>query len=458
MLRVLTQTPDTTFQSAEFLVRMLIALLGGMLIGLERERAQVSGKSKDKGSIPGLRSFGLISLYGALSSYLTLTGVEGLGNVLSSLAFSGMIIVVLIYAYVRMAKLRILGVTTYIVMLTTFIIGVVAGLGYILEAASSSVLVTLILALKMPAEKIAASIKYDELLAMLEVASLALVIGPIVKTYSVQKNIPVLFKIYLFFVVILLISFTSYMMGKVWGEKGLIYSAILGSLVNSEATLSSLASLLLTLSDPEERLVLLKTLVPIILSTALFKLSLLAILALWLFGGLVYGDLVVLTGITALFSLLVGWLYSSGNLRSQENTSSRQTSATSTTSLEIVSPLSWSSAVKTAAAYTLLTGLFALAAKSGLSNLYFMPPILSFLGGLVNATAVILSIGTTVAVLSHCQVVASVMLSLAAAALNKILYARTSGLEKKEFKVVVYWSLVMSIVPLALSLYSILSC
>lgn len=453
----MTQTPDTTFQSAEFLVRMLIALLGGMLIGLERERAQVSGKSKDKGSIPGLRSFGLISLYGALSSYLTLTGVEGLGNILSSLAFSGMIIVVLIYAYVRMAKLRILGVTTYIVMLTTFIIGVVAGLGYILEAASSSVLVTLILALKMPAEKIAASIKYDELLAMLEVASLALVIGPIVKTYSAQENIPVLFKIYLFFVVILLISFTSYMMGKVWGEKGLIYSAILGSLVNSEATLSSLASLLLTLSDPEERLELLKTLVPIILSTALFKLSLLAILALWLFGGLVYGDLVVLTGITALFSLLVGWLYSSRNLGNKESTKSRQT-GTSTTSLEIVSPLSWSSAVKTAAAYTLLTGLFALAAKSGLSNLYFMPPILSFLGGLVNATAVILSIGTTVAVLSHCQVVASVMLSLAAAALNKILYARTSGLEKKEFKVVVYWSLVMSMVPLALSLYSILSC
>ena len=457
MLHVLTQTPDTTFQSAEFLVRMLIALLGGMLIGLERERAQVSGKSKDKGSIPGLRSFGLISLYGALSSYLTLTGVEGLGNILSSLAFSGMIIVVLIYAYVRMAKLRILGVTTYIVMLTTFIIGVVAGLGYILEAASSSVLVTLILALKMPAEKIAASIKYDELLAMLEVASLALVIGPIVKTYSAQENIPVLFKIYLFFVIILLISFTSYMMGKVWGEKGLIYSAILGSLVNSEATLSSLASLLLTLSDPEERLELLKTLVPIILSTALFKLSLLAILALWLFGGLVYGDLVVLTGITALFSLLVGWLYSARNLRGQREASKRQARA-STTRLEIVSPLSWSSALKTAAAYTLLTGVFALAAKSGLSNLYFMPPILSFLGGLVNATAVILSIGTTVTVLSHCQVVASVMLSLAAAALNKILYARTSGLEKKEFKVVVYWSLVMSMVPLALSLYSILSC
>ncbi len=437
---------------AEFLIRILIALLGGMLIGLERERAQSSVKSKDGGSIPGLRSFGLISLYGALSSYII--SLPGLGisqHLIVVLAFASLSMLVILYAYARLVKYGVLGITTYIVMFSTFLVGFVAGLGFVLEAAASSVVITLVLALKMPAERIASSIRYEELLAMLEVAALALVVGPIVKAYSVQTGFTVVFKIYLFFTVILMISFTSYMTAKAWGTKGLYYSAVLGALVNSEATLSSVASVVASLQDRDARRKLLKILVPIILATALVKLSLLAIIGMWLFSGILNINLTIYSLVVASYAALIG-AYAFHMVPREESAIPKKHI------IEVASPLSWSSALKSAAAYTLLTGLFALLTRSGLRELFFMPILLSFLGGLVNATAVILSIGTTVSSLTQCQVVTSVLFALGAAALNKILYAKTVNLSSEEVRIVVFWSMLTSLLPFILAFYSMLSC
>ncbi len=434
---------------ADFLIRILIALLGGMLVGLERERAQASAVSREKGSIPGLRSFGLLSLFGSLVGYLSVSkDVPVSSQSLTIVSYIALAFLVLLYAYSRMVRKGISGITTYIVMLATFIIGFLAGIGFILESAASSVIVTLVLALKNPAERIAMALNYEELLAMLEVAALALVVGPIVKTYAEQSGLIIIFKIYLFFTIILIISFTSYMTAKAWGAKGLFYAALLGALVNSEATISSTVSVIARMPKTADRRKILGGLVPLIIVTAQAKLAALGIIGTYLFAGVLYNDLIIGGLLIFLVAALVGYISASGtavyaNIREQ---------------FEIRSPLSWSTALKGAIAYAILAILFAVLPETPLGSWTGTPLLLSFLGGMVNATAVILSIGTSVSVLSNCQVIASILLAISAASLNKILYTDISKLSRKEFYVVITWSTIMAIVPIVILFIITTSC
>jgi uncharacterized membrane protein (DUF4010 family) len=432
---------------ADFLVRALIATVGGMLIGLERERAQSSVKSRDKGSVPGLRSFGLLSLYGALSSYLGLLGsTQGISYIIP-LSLTAVMLLVILYAYARMIKQRVLGITTYIVMFATFTVGFLAGLGLVLESAAASVLITLVLAIKVPAERVAASIKYEELLAILEVLALALVVGPIIQSYSESTGLSVAFKIYLFFVIVLTISLTSYMTARVWGAKGIFYSAILGALVNSEATISSLVSMTVRVSDKEYMNRLLRTITPMVIGTAQVKLSLLSIAGVWLFSNYVSSQLIAYTLVIASYSTLVIYL-----------TFMKAGGGGEEIGITVQSPLSWKTAAKGAIAYALLTGIFITLPKLGIGAWVGAPLLISFLGGLVNATAVILSLGTSVSTLTSCQLIASIMLSLAAASLNKIIYADTTRLDKAGIRQIWSWSVLFAIAPVVFAAITMYYC
>jgi len=268
-------------EPAEFILNALIALLGGTLIGLERERAQLAGSEAKTGSIPGMRSFGVLAVYGAVVAYAA--GAADSLLVASSLA--AFTILLGFHAYTRMVKQGVLGVTTYIVMLATFFMGVLAGLGLRIESAALSVIITLVLALKRPAERLAKALRYDELLAMLEVAAIALVLGPIIRAYSQAYGAEILFKVYAFFTIVLLLSLTSYAAARLWGARGILYAAALGSLVNSEATISSVTSIVGELADPEVRRRLLRLLIPTIIAVLQVRASMLMVLAAYIFTG-----------------------------------------------------------------------------------------------------------------------------------------------------------------------------
>lgn len=434
---------------ADFLIRMLIALLGGMLIGLERERAQASSITREKGSIPGLRSFGLLSLFGGLIGYLSMAqGDQRVDVSLVAVSYLALSALVILYAYSRMVKRGVSGITTYIVMFTTFVIGFLSGIGLVLESAASSVIVTLVLALKNPAERIAMTLNYDELLAMLEVAALALVFGPLIQSYAEQSGLSIVFKIYLFFTIILMISFASYMTAKAWGAKGLFYAALLGSLVNSEATASSTALVVSRIGNLVDRKRLLGSLIPLIIATAQAKLAILGIIGTYLFADIIYGDVVLAGLLIVLVAVVIGYISAA---KTSTYTSTLQ-------QVEIQSPLSWSTALKGAVAYGVLTGLFFILPKTSIGSWYGMPLLLSFIGGLVNATAVILSIGTSVASLTHCQIISSILLTISAASINKILYINTTRLSKEEFKTIIAWSIIMSLVPIIILLTVASNC
>ncbi len=423
----------------DFILAVVIALLGGVLVGLERERAQYSrgGAESKPGSIPGMRSFGLLSIYGAVTAYASRVLAPGSpgGSAVLPVSIAAFTVIVAIHSYTRMVKQRVLGVTTYIVMLVTFFIGFLAGYGKLIESASLSVLVTLVLALKYPAERLAQALNYKELLAMLEVAALALVAGPIVRTYSVEAGADIIFKVYAFFTIVLLISFTSYAAARVWGAKGIVYAAALGSLVNSEATISSITGLVGEIGDSRLRRTLLSTLTPIVIAVLQARAALLMALAVYIFEGSLPRLVVLASAALASTSLLIASI-------------ATRAGTPSAASLRIESPLSWKAAAKSALAYLILTVAFtSLPEGTGQS----VTLLLAVLGGLVNATATILSLATTLSTIGICTATTAMLLSIASATANKILYAETGRLQAGEARLILYWSLGASLLPAALA-------
>ncbi len=439
---------EPSMSVADFLINTLIALLGGVLIGLERERAQLSGSTVDKrSSIPGMRSFGLLSVYGAITSYVgssLASGISG-GPALVPMALAALLVIVVVHSYARMVKQRVLGVTTYIVMLIAYFVGFLAGLGLRIESASLSVLVTLVLALKDPAERLAAAIRYNELLAMLEVAAVALILGPVIRAYSLESGLSIVYKVYIFFTIVLLVSFASYAAARLWGEKGILYAAALGSLVNSEATISGITGVVGELQDEESRTRTLRTTVPVILAVLQARAALLAVAALYIFTGQVPSEALA----TALALVLLGTLITMMSTRGME---SRYLGP-----LEIQSPLSWTMAARSALAYTILTILFTITPLKGVTGSIAVLA-LSAIGGLVNATATILSLATTFETIGHCTALVAIYLAITTASLNKVLYADTTRLSKKEYLIVVRWSIFMSTAPLLMSVLVYATC
>ena len=417
-------------EASEFMTRMLIGVLGGALIGLERERAQRISARK-KGNVPGMRTFGLISLYSSTLSYMSM---EIIGD--SSLLVVGtiaIIILVYMYAYARMYKLGVYGITTYIVFLNTIIVGALAGAGLVLESGALSILVTLILALKTPAMRIAERIRYEELLAMLEVAALFVIIGPIVQQYSKHIEFIDVFKIYIFFTIVLGLSFTSYIAARILGARGFVYAAILGSLVNSEAVVASVTRLIADMGEEFKRR-LLNAIIPLIISMMQIKTIALSLIAVYLFSGAGEPYYINYLGLIAVIDLAIiawSWRQSHYNI-----------------DISVETPLSWSSAVRAALAYMMLTIGTKLLASLGIPQTHI---IIGILGGLANATATILSLASTIGDIGLCNAMAGMTLSIATATLNKMLYADTGSLGDS-YRIVVFWSILLSIPPVLASI------
>ncbi len=238
----------------EELFRVIVALLAGMLIGVERERARLSARrARAAGEevlvkeFPGLRTFSLISLYGCVAGLAFSLGLVGAAAFTVLIAVFGLVVGV--FSAQRLLLARAAGVTTIVVMLVDFTIGLLAGLGEVLLAAALAVLTTFVLAIKIPAEKVVGRIRYEELLWGLELGVVIVVVGPFfLATNITVAGIP-LRGIYLFFALVLTTSYAGYVLVRLRGAQGTAYLALLGGVANSEATLVSC----LEMMDEESR-------------------------------------------------------------------------------------------------------------------------------------------------------------------------------------------------------------
>jgi uncharacterized membrane protein (DUF4010 family) len=217
------------------LQNFLIALLLGALIGLEREYASYRKKGHD---FAGIRTFPLISLFGALSAYLGVLISPWI--LIVAIVLIGVLIVMAYFAIAGNDKRKHMGATSEVAGFLAFFIGILCYYGEITFAVILAVTITIILYARSFLHHFAMKMKKEEMADTLKFAVIALVILPLLPNQGYGPHeIFNPFVIWLMVVFISGISFAGYVLMKWFGERGITLAGILGGLVSSTAVTTS---------------------------------------------------------------------------------------------------------------------------------------------------------------------------------------------------------------------------
>jgi len=204
--------------------KIAIALAVGMLVGFERESA-----SKDV----GIRTFGLTALLGALCVLIS--------PAFSVVAMAGVIVLIALLNVRGLVANHSLEITTSAALLVTYALGVLVGLGHSFTPVAAAILMTLLLAWKMELRKFAGGVTIAELRSAVLLGLIGLVIYPILPDRFVDRwQLINLRQAWITVVVIAGISFINYVLLRLYGNRGLNWTAILGGLVNNRAAVAEL--------------------------------------------------------------------------------------------------------------------------------------------------------------------------------------------------------------------------
>jgi len=211
-------------------LRFAAALGLGVLIGLERERSQ-----KPEGGFAGVRTFGLISLAGAMAAY-----VDGaLDRPALTVAVFVAIAALIVVSAVLVGKRGDVGITTEVSALLAFLLGLLCVYGYVTLAAGLAVASGGVLALKGWLHALAGRIETADVEATLKFAIVTVIILPLVPNQNFgPPPLDVInpYKIWWMVVLISGLNFASYILVKAVGtEHGIGLTGLLGGLVSSTA-------------------------------------------------------------------------------------------------------------------------------------------------------------------------------------------------------------------------------
>lgn len=215
--------------------RLAVALAIGLLIGLDRERAE---QRKALPLYAGIRTFALIALAGALP--LLLMEVAGVWPlVLSFVAVATMTVV----AYLRTSAEGQVGATTEIAAVVTFLLGALAGAGQLQVAGAVAIAVAVLLVAKLRLEGASRALTEAELWAALELAVISAIVLPLLpnRGYGPWEALNP-YEIWLVVVLVAGVSFTGFVAERVAGERaGMLSTAVLGALASSTAVTVAMA-------------------------------------------------------------------------------------------------------------------------------------------------------------------------------------------------------------------------
>lgn len=224
--------PPTTFLTFdEPVVRIVLAGLLGLFLGLEREWSDKSA---------GIRTFSLVSL---------LAAVFAVANRELLLVVGGLLVIVqgvLIAVQGLMEEGEGLSLTTSVSMLVAYGVGVLVARGFILEGVTVAVLSSLLLVLKRELHTVARSLSREEVRAATEFAILAFVIFPVLPaepvtigfgdlTTSVQPRVA-----WLMVVFVAGIGIVNYAIVETYGGRGIAVTGFFGGLASSTAVVGSM--------------------------------------------------------------------------------------------------------------------------------------------------------------------------------------------------------------------------
>jgi uncharacterized membrane protein (DUF4010 family) len=217
--------------TAELVLRFGIALLIGVLIGLEREYARLKEEVK---AFAGVRTFPLIALLGCSAALLTEMASGWAFGVIAVLV--GLLITI---AYAFDAREGRIGVTSEVAAMVVFVCGALCYWDYLELAAILAVATFGFLTLKPQLHRFASLVSSEDLYATLKFAIISLIILPVLpnQTYGpppFDAFNP--YKTWLMVVFISGISFAGYVLIKIVGpRRGIGLTGLLGGLVSSTA-------------------------------------------------------------------------------------------------------------------------------------------------------------------------------------------------------------------------------
>jgi uncharacterized membrane protein (DUF4010 family) len=210
----------------EVATKLALSLGVGLFAGFEREWSR-----KDV----GVRTFALTALLGTLSSLVSLQ---------LSLACLGAIALIIALVNGRALLLRQnLEITTSVSLVIDFVLGVLIGQGHLFTPVAAALLLTLILSLKSELSSFAGGLHPEEIRSAVLLGLIGFVIYPLLPNRFIDP-----WKLinpresWITVIAIAAIGFVNYVLLRLYSHRGLLYTAILGGLVNSTATIAELAS------------------------------------------------------------------------------------------------------------------------------------------------------------------------------------------------------------------------
>ncbi len=214
-----------------------LALATGSLIGLERGWHQ--REIPDGHRVAGVRTFALLGLLGGLGSVLA----QAWGAVV--LAMLALLVgIFLLAGYIVTVRMHtVMGLTTYVAALVTFVIGAIAASGAWRTSSVAAVIVMALLQFKQPLHTSISKLSETELASGTQLLLISVVALPVLPDQGFgpyQALNP--YRLWWAVVLLCVLSFLGFVLMRWLGTKrGLTLTALLGGIVSSTATTASLA-------------------------------------------------------------------------------------------------------------------------------------------------------------------------------------------------------------------------
>lgn len=221
------QSENFKLTELDFLIRMLISLGIGLVLGLEREFSHFSEKEE---IFAGVRTFPFVALIGFLAAMLSFV----FNPWIFIAAFLSVVFMVAISYWVSAEKGGIGGTTEFAILLT-FLLGGLTLLGFINASLALTVVAVVLLSLKMKMKTIIGQLTQNELYAFVRFVVIALLILPFLPNqYYGPYDVINPREVGWIIVLVSGIGFLGYILIKFLGtDRGILLTSILGGLVSS---------------------------------------------------------------------------------------------------------------------------------------------------------------------------------------------------------------------------------
>ena len=211
-----------------FLLSLIVAMGIGLIVGMEREFENLSGKEH----FAGLRGFAIMSILGCIITFLA----EKFNINILLVSVPGVFLFISVFHYSKIKKENF-GIVTELSLILVFFLGVLSGLHYIKEALAVAVIVSALLTLKAKFNETISRVTQDEMYAFIKFIILSLLFLPFLPDKSYGPG-EIINPRSIGFVVVIVssLSFIGYFIIKFFGaERGILFTGLLGGTFSSTA-------------------------------------------------------------------------------------------------------------------------------------------------------------------------------------------------------------------------------